>query len=521
MESPRITRALISVSDKTGLTEFAQGLAAAGVEILSTGGTRTHLEQAGVKVCDVSAYTGFPEIMDGRVKTLHPKVHGGILWRHDHAEDREALETHGISSIELVVVNLYPFQKTVAKPDVSDADAIENIDIGGPSLIRGAAKNHKFTTVVTGPEQYAAVLSSIRSAGGTSYELRRDLAGRAYAHTAQYDRAIADYFAGRRAEGPFPATLQLQLERTSVLRYGENPHQRAALYVEPGVAGNVAHGRLLHGKELSYNNLLDLDSALNIVRTHDAPAAAVIKHNNPCGAAAAASVAEAVKLALAGDPLSAFGGILGINRNVDAAAAEILCEPGLFIEAIVAPGFDADALEMLVTRPKWKMNVRLVEVGPLPTPTASWEYRRVDGGLLMQDADVLADPTADWLVVTNEKPTAAQDRDLKFAWAIVRHVKSNAIVLVRDQVLVGTGAGQMSRVDSVEIALRKAGPRAVGAALASDAFFPFPDSVEQAAAAGVKALIQPGGSKKDGEVTAAADRHGLAMIFTGRRHFKH
>ena len=534
MESPAIERALISVSDKQGLADFARGLTAADVELYSTGGTRRFLEEQGLRVVDVAAYTGFPEMLDGRVKTLHPKVHAGILCRRDVPEDAEALRRHGIKTFELVVVNLYPFEATIARPDVPDAEAIEQIDIGGPSLVRAAAKNHAFVTVVTSPQQYAAVLEQIAAGKRTTLELRRQLAGAAFDHTAHYDRAIADYFAKTAFQpdaqhGPpaidahlFPDRWQLRLARKEVLRYGENPHQQAALYAEPGTAGaNLVSARQLHGKELSYNNLLDLDSALAIVRTLSKPAAVVIKHNNPSGAAAASELATATRRALDGDPLSAFGSVLGFNRELDAASAEVLAEPGRFVEAIVAPGFSPAAIEILTTRPKWKANVRLMEVGALEAEQARWDFRRLAGGMLVQEADVLPDADDAWRVVTRRQPTDAERLELRFAWAVVRHVKSNAIVVSKDETLLGVGAGQMSRVDSVEIALKKAGDRARGAVLGSDAFFPFADSIAAAASAGVTAVIQPGGSRNDDEVIAACDEHGLAMIFTGRRHFKH
>jgi phosphoribosylaminoimidazolecarboxamide formyltransferase/IMP cyclohydrolase len=522
MDSPRIQRALISVSDKTGLAAFAKSLAALGVEIFSTGGTRKHLESEGLKIRDVADYTGFPEMMHGRLKTLHPKIFGGILCRHDEAEDMQALKDHGILTFELVVVNLYPFAATIAKPGVTMAQAIEQIDIGGPSLVRASAKNHAFTSIVTDAGQYAPVLAEIQAHGCTSLELRRKLAAEAFAHTAAYDRAIADYFASQTAEGAFPGTMTLSLRRESVLRYGENPHQQAALYSSPGAAeGTLIAARQLHGKELSYNNLLDLDSALTIVRAFRDPAAVVLKHNNPCGAAEAGDLATALRRAMAGDPLSAFGSILGLNRPMDAAAAEVLAEPGLFVEAIIAPGFDPAALEILTTRPKWKANVRLMAVGSMPPLRPHLVPRYVSGGALVQDADVLADPENEWKVATQAQPTAAQMADLRFAWEMVRHVKSNAIVLCKDRMLLGAGAGQMSRVDSVEIAVHKAGDRAPGSVLGSDAFFPFPDSIQKAADAGVAAVIQPGGSKNDGEVIAACNQRGLPMIFTGRRHFKH
>lgn len=522
MQSPPIKRALISVSNKLGLAGFARGLVSAGVEIFSTGGTRRHLEAEGIPVRDVSDYTGFPEMMDGRLKTLHPKVHGGILCRHDNPEDMKALAEHGILTLELVVVNLYPFETTVAKPGVTEAEAIEQIDIGGPTMVRAAAKNFAFTTIATRPEQYSAILEQIQSGGATTFELRKELAGEAFAHTGAYDTAIAAYFAGLRAEDEFPGSMSVTLKRKSVLRYGENPHQKAALYGRRDApAANLVSAMQLHGKELSYNNLLDLDSALAIVRHLSAPSASVIKHNNPCGAASAATLAEALKKAMAGDPLSAYGSVLGLNRTVDAATAEVLAEPGLFVEAIVAPDFDEAAFEILTTRPKWKANVRLMKVGQLAAAPERWQFRCLEGGVLMQEADVLADPESEWKVVTKAKPEAAAMDDLRFGWAICRHVKSNAITIAKDQMLLGAGAGQMSRVDSVEIALKKAGDRVKGSILASDAFFPFPDSIELVAATGVKAIIQPGGSKNDQSVIDACDKHGLAMIFTGRRHFKH
>jgi phosphoribosylaminoimidazolecarboxamide formyltransferase/IMP cyclohydrolase len=520
---PRIQRALISVSDKQGLVEFAQGLAAAGIELFSTGGTAAHLRSAGLSVHDISAYTGFPEMMDGRLKTLHPKVFGGILCRHDRADDMEALAREGIRTFELVVVNLYPFAATVARPDVTWDEAIEKIDIGGPSLVRAAAKNHAFTTVATSAGQYAEILTAIQQHGGTDEPLRRRLASEAFAHTAAYDLAIAQFFTQRSGEAEhLPDRIPLFLERQAQLRYGENPHQAAAVYRCASMAGpSLLAARQLNGKELSYNNLLDLDAALTIVRSLTGPAAAVIKHNNPCGAAEAATLAEAAQKALDGDPLSAFGSILGFNRTVDVATAEQLSAPGLFIEAIVAPRFSPDAADVLKTRPKWRANVRLMEVGELGEPAPRLTFRQVAGGMLVQDDDVAVDPESEWKVVTSTPLDDAFYDELRFGWTIVRHVKSNAITVTRDRALCGAGAGQMSRVDSVEIALQKAGERARGAVLSSDAFFPFPDSIERAAAAGIAAIIQPGGSKRDDDVISACDRLRIPMIFTGRRHFKH
>lgn len=522
MQSPPIKRALISVSDKLGLANFAQGLVAAGVEIYSTGGTRKHLESEGIAVRDISDYTSFPEMMDGRLKTLHPKVFGGILCRHDNPDDMEGIDEYDIVSFELVVVNLYPFAATVAREGVTMAEAIEKIDIGGPSLVRAAAKNHAFVTIATNTEQYGEILDQITQNGSTDIELREKLAGEAFAHTANYDQAIAAYFAGQRAEGPFPGALGFSFKRKNVLRYGENPHQQAALYSTTGRPGaNLVSALQLNGKELSYNNLLDLDAALSIARGFGDPAVSVIKHNNPCGAAAADTLAAACEKGMAGDPQSAFGSVLGMNRTVDADTAELLSKPGLFIEAIVAPDFSQQALEILTSKPKWKSNVRLMKVGNLSNGEDEWTYRCIGGGVLMQQADIEADPESDWKVVTKAKPSDQQMADLRFAWRIVRFVKSNAIVLCKDQMLLGAGAGQMSRVDSVEISINKAGDRVQGSVLASDAFFPFPDSIERAAKAGVAAIIEPGGSKQDQAVIDACNQHGLPMVFTGRRHFKH
>ncbi len=549
VDSPRIQRALLTVSDKSGLVEFARGLVDAGVELFSTGGTRKHLAEAGVPVRDVAEYTGFPEMMDGRVKTLHPKIHGGILCRHDHPEDMAALEKHGISSFELVVVNLYPFEKTVAKPDVTIEDAIENIDIGGPSLTRSAAKNHAFVTIATDARQYGTILKQIRGSGATTPELRRELAGAAFARTAEYDTAIARYFASILPPAPSPSVERagergepgtsfstspptplrqgegsraIELQYRTPLRYGENPHQSAALFAFADAAPHaLVNARQLHGKELSYNNLLDLDAALACVKSLPVPAVAVLKHNNPCGAATAATVGEAAAKAWNGDPLSAFGSILGVNVPVDAAMADFLAEPGKFVEAIVAPEFTPEAVAILTTKPKWRDNVRLLAVGAIEPGRGAPQWRQIDGGMLQQDADDRADDPREWNVVTEARPSPAHQRDLAFAWAVCRFVKSNAIVLVCDGMLVGVGAGQMSRVDSVKIALEKAGERARGAVLASDAFFPFDDSIGPAAAAGVAAVIQPGGSRRDDEVIAACDKHGMPMAFTGRRHFRH
>ncbi len=523
-----VRRAMLSVSDKHGLIPFAQGLVRLGFELLSTGGTRKTLESSGVPVLDVAAYTGFPEMMDGRVKTLHPKVHGGLLGRPDLAEDAKSMDEHGITPFELVVVNLYPFVETISKPGVTADEAIEQIDIGGPSMLRSAAKNHRYVAVVTAPSQYDRVLEELQR-GTLSLELRRELAAEAFEMTARYDRAIADYMSGQaRGDGTandpdYPTRLALQFERRSALRYGENPHQRAAFYVEahPSPA-TLAASETLHGKELSYNNLLDLDAAMQIVREFRQPAACVIKHNNPCGCAVADNLAEAYVKADGGDPVSAFGSILGFNRPVDVQTAEQLSVPGRFIEAIIAPEYDADAYAMLTTAPKWKSNVRLLRCPALLDPRPlSQEYRRVTGGLLVQDRDETAEELSDWKVVTQRRPTPEELADLEFAWLVCKHVKSNAILFARNGQVVGVGAGQMSRLDSAYIAAYKAGERAQGAVCASDAFFPFRDGIDQIHEAGIKAVIQPGGSKRDDEVIATCNEFGIAMIFTGRRHFRH
>jgi phosphoribosylaminoimidazolecarboxamide formyltransferase/IMP cyclohydrolase len=527
VDSPKIKRALISVSDKTGLSHFAKSLTDAGVELLSTGGSRSHLEEAGIPVRDVADYTGFPEMMDGRLKTLHPKVHGGILCRHDNPDDMRSAEEHGILPFQLVVINLYPFRETIAQPGVTLEAAIEKIDIGGPTLVRAAAKNHAFVTIASSPAQYERILAEMQASGRTSLELRRALAGEAFAHTAEYDTAIAAYFANLHREPAAAAALApekitLSLTQKTTLRYGENPHQPAALYVRDDAGPHaLVNAQQLNGKELSYNNLLDLDAALGVARSLPVPGVAVLKHNNPCGAATGATVGEATRKAWDGDPVSAFGSILGFNTPVDAAAAKCLAEPGKFVEAIVAPDFTPEALEVLTTKPKWKANVRLLKVGPLQPGAGALELRAIDGGYLAQGADDLPDDEPQWEVVTETRPTDAQLAELRFAWAACRHVKSNAIVLSRDNALVGVGAGQMSRVDSVEIAIKKAAERTQGSVLASDAFFPFDDSIHTAAAAGVTALIQPGGSIRDKEVIAACNQHGLAMVFTGVRHFRH
>ena len=529
MANPQIQNALISVSDKTGLTEFARGLAAAGITIYASGGTRRHLEAAGIPVQEVAAYTGFPEMMDGRIKTLHPKIHGGILGRTDHREDLDAMAAHGVVPFGLVVVNLYPFESTISRPGVSPAEAIEQIDIGGPTLVRGAAKNHAYVAIASSPSQYPAIRTEIESHGGVSDALRRELAGAAFRHTAAYDAAIASYFArpgtgnaNKPSTDCFERGLSLAATHQVTLRYGENPHQSAALYASTDAGPNsLVRAEQLNGKELSYNNLLDLDAALAAARSLPVPSVVVLKHNNPCGAATAPTLGAATQKAWDGDPASAFGSILGFNAPVDVAAAECLAEPGKFVEAIIAPEFEPAALEILTTKPKWRTNVRLLKVGEVDPGEGTLQIRSISGGYLVQQADDHADEVSNWQQPTEQQATEEQLANLKFAWSICRHVKSNAIVLVKDCGLVGVGAGQMSRVDSVEIAIRKAGERSSGAVLASDAFFPFDDSIHIAARAGIIAVVQPGGSRRDDEVITACNEHGLPMLLTGRRHFRH
>ncbi len=522
-----IRRALLSVSDKTGLIDLARGLQALGVELISTGGTRKALADAGLTVRDISEVTGFPEILDGRVKTLHPKIHGGLLAVRDNPQHAETIATQGIQPIDLVVCNLYPFEQTVARPGATHEEIVENIDIGGPSMVRSAAKNYHDVAVVTSPDQYAALLEELRAnSGALSAATRERLAAAAFARTAAYDRAIAAYFTRRSDTNDFPGLLELRFEKKIPLRYGENPHQAAAFYVEPGVAHPcVATAEPLHGKELSYNNILDLDSAFNLVREFAEPAAVVIKHNNPCGAAVGATLEEAFRKAYEGDPLSAYGGVLAFNREVDEATATQITEPKRFIECVIAPNFSDAAFKVLTTRPTWKNSVRLLRTKPLTGgdgKARGHDFRRVDGGLLVQGRDLSgADEFGNVKVATKRPPTAAELADLRFAWLVCKHVKSNAIVLAKGGMLVGVGAGQMSRVDSVHLAVRKSGERHTGSVMASDAFFPFRDNVDEAAKAGVTAIAQPGGSMRDADSIAACDEHGLAMVFTGVRHFRH
>ena len=510
-------RALLSVSDKRGLVEFAQGLVGLGWEIVSTGGTAEALRRAQVTVVGIEDVTGFPEMMDGRVKTLHPKVHGGLLARRDHPGDVASLKEHGITPIDLVAVNLYPFRETVAKKGTTFEQAIEQIDIGGPSMLRSAAKNHAAVIVIVDPEDYSSVIEDLK-VGEVGAARRRALATKVFAHTAAYDAAILGYLS--RSDEALPDRLGLVLERQQSLRYGENPHQRAALYATD--ERGVRELRQLHGKELSFNNLLDVDAAMNAVAPwgpEGRPACAIIKHTTPCGIALGRNAADAYARALATDRTSAFGSVIAFNTVVDRAAAEAMRD--LFVEVVVAPRIDAEAVKVFQA----KKNLRVVEL-PRPADEPTWDWKRIRGGFLVQDRfrfSGVADE-AGWKVATARRPTDAEWNDLRFAWAAVGAVKSNAILIARDEAAIGIGAGQMSRVDSSFLAVHKArqqGHDPKGAVLASDAFFPFPDGVDEAAAAGIVAIIQPGGSVKDAEVIAAADTHGLAMVLTGTRQFRH
>ncbi len=515
----KVTRALVSVSNKDGVVEFGRGLAALGIEILSTGGTAKTLADAGVPVTKVSAVTGFPEILGGRVKTLHPKIHGGILGRPGLESDRAEMEREGIAPIGIVAVNLYPFEATIAKAGVTRDEAVEQIDIGGPAMVRASAKNHAWVGVVVDPTDYATVLAELKNGGVVGETTRRRLAGKAFAHTAAYDSAIAAYLAREDAGDPkaLPEQAILSLTKVQGLRYGENPHQRAALYrTGPALAGTLVAAKQLQGKELSFNNLLDLEAALRIARDLADPAAVIIKHNNPCGVARhSTSLAEAYRNARATDPDSAFGGVVGLNRPVDAETAQEI--GSTFIEAVIAPSFSAEAREALTK----KTNLRLLELAFDAPSAAGFDLKPVSGGLLLQDADAGTLAQCELEVVTQRQPSDAEWEALRFAWVVVKHVKSNAIVYANAHQTVGIGAGQMSRVDSSRIAVSKARLPLVGTVLASDAFFPFRDGVDAAAKAGATAVIQPGGSVRDEEVIAAANEHSMAMVFTGMRHFKH
>jgi phosphoribosylaminoimidazolecarboxamide formyltransferase/IMP cyclohydrolase len=519
----KIQRALLSVSDKAGLVPFAKALAEAGVELVSTGGTAKALRDQGIPVLELSAYTGFPEMLDGRVKTLHPKVHGGLLFMRGNPVHEAAVRTHGIAPIDLVVVNLYPFEQTVAKPNVTLAEAIENIDIGGPAMLRSAAKNHESVTVVVDPADYSAVAAQIQAHGETTLELRRQLAAKVFARTAAYDAAIANHL-GRafhpgeagKAGVSLPTELKIAAPQVQPLRYGENPHQRAALY-----GGFSSYFRQLHGKELSYNNILDLTAAAYLLADFlkDIPTLAILKHTNPCGVGQGASLREAWEKAFATDKQAPFGGIIAVNRPLDLPCAEAIAE--IFSEVIVAPDFAPDALALL----QKKKNLRLMRLLKSPLEAGPLEVRSVGvDSFLLQDRDVQVTTAAELKIVTKRAPSEAERQAMLFGWRIVKHVKSNAIVYVRADRTLGIGAGQMSRVDSSRIAVWKAGEAGLdlkGSVICSDAFFPFPDGLVAAAEAGATAAIQPGGSVRDAEVIAAADAHNLAMAFTGVRHFRH
>ena len=508
-------RALISVYDKTGVIEFARSVAAAGYELVSTGGThRTLSEEGGLSVRQVADVTGSPEILDGRVKTLHPVIHGGLLARRESPEQMAELSAHGIETIDLVVVNLYPFVATVSRPDVTLDDALENIDIGGPTMLRAAAKNFPSVAVVVDPDDYEWVAGKLAD-GGLTAEDRRGLAAKAFRHVSEYDSAVTGYLAVPGEPGELPERLTISLNKVSGLRYGENPHQAGALYSSSGTTlAGIAGATQLHGRELSYNNLMDADAAWRTVSDFAEPTVAVVKHNNPCGLASRDSIAEAYQLAYEGDTISAFGGIVAVNRTVDVATAEAM-DP-IFYEVVIAPGYDNDALAIL----QRKRNLRILSVGAAPE-SVSLDLRPISGGMLVQGADVIPEDSGEWKTVTEREPGSAERQDLAFAWKAAKHIKSNAIVFARDRALVGMGAGQPNRVVSVHLSQRIAGDKGKGAVLASDAFFPFPDNIELAAEVGITAIAQPGGSVRDEEVIAAADQAGLAMVFTGVRHFRH
>ena len=515
----KIRRALLSVSDKTGVADLARQLHELGVELLSTGGTAGQLRQAGLPVREVASYTGFPEIMDGRVKTLHPKVHGGLLGRR--GQDDEVMREHGIEPIDLLVVNLYPFAATTARPGCSYDDAVENIDIGGPAMLRAAAKNHAHVAVLVDPADYGRALEEIRDGAGLSFATRQRLAAKAFAHTAAYDEMVASYLAKEVPGTNYPQTLVLHFEKKLDLRYGENPHQSAAFYADPSAPGaSVATARQLQGKELSFNNIADADTALECVRHFEQPACVIVKHANPCGVALAPTAAEAYDRAYRTDPTSAFGGIIAFNRPLDAPTAAAILERQ-FVEVIVAPEVQAGARTLLAGKP----NLRVLETGDLGREAGSrLDLRGVAGGLLLQSHDAGSIAAAGLRVVTRRSPTDDETQDLLFAWRVCKYVKSNAIVYARGQMTLGVGAGQMSRVVSSRIAAMKAREEGLdieGAVMASDAFFPFRDGLDVAAEFGIRAVIQPGGSMRDSEVIAAADEHGMAMVFTGMRHFRH
>lgn len=508
-------RALLSVSDKQGILQFAKELEKLGYEILSTGGTMKHLADNGVAVTAVDEVTGFPEIMEGRVKTLNPLIHGGLLAKRDDDTHVAQMEEHHIQPIDVVCVNLYPFKETISKPDVTTEDAIENIDIGGPAMLRASAKNHAYVTVLVDAADYEQVLAELTADGETTLETRRRLAAKVFRHTAAYDALISGYLT-ELAEEEFPEQVTYTYELKQPLRYGENPHQKAAFYSKPlGSDFSIAYADQLHGKELSYNNIQDANAAIQIVKEFDAPAAVAVKHMNPCGVGTAETIAEAFNKAYEADPVSIFGGIIALNREVDAETAEQLS--GIFLEIIIAPSFTEEAIAVLTK----KKNIRLLTISFEQHKQDQWNTVSVEGGLLMQEPDRFGFKDADIRVATDREPTEAEWEAMKLGWAVVKHVKSNAIVVSDDQMTLGVGAGQMNRVGAAGIALEQAGEQAKGAALASDAFFPMDDTVEAAAKAGITAIIQPGGSVKDEDSIKKANEYGITMVFTGVRHFKH
>ncbi|AIY04705.1 IMP cyclohydrolase [Planococcus sp. PAMC 21323] len=508
-------RALLSVSDKSGILEFAQELEKMGYELLSTGGTKKFLEENGVAITAVDEVTKFPEILGGRVKTLHPLVHGGLLAKHDDAEHQSQMAENGISPIDIVCVNLYPFRETIAKSDVTVDDAIENIDIGGPTMLRSAAKNHAYVTVIVDAADYAGVLSELQNEQSTTPETRRRLAAKVFRHTAAYDSYISNYLTDLTGE-EYPDQLTLTYELSQTLRYGENPHQKAAFYRSPlGSSFSIANAHQVHGKELSYNNIQDANAALQIIKEFKMPAAVAVKHMNPCGVGTGETIAAAFGKAYEADSTSIFGGIVALNREVDADTAKQLAT--IFLEIIIAPSFSQEAIELLTQ----KKNIRLLTIPFDSKINDKWNTVTVEGGLLIQQPDVFGYEDADIQVATDRQPTAAELEALKLGWNVVKHVKSNAIVVCNSEMTLGIGAGQMNRVGSAKIALDQAGEAAEGAVMASDAFFPMNDTVEAAAKAGIKAIIQPGGSKKDQDSIDKANEYGIAMVFTGVRHFKH
>ncbi|WP_020619100.1 bifunctional phosphoribosylaminoimidazolecarboxamide formyltransferase/IMP cyclohydrolase [Paenibacillus daejeonensis] len=513
-----IRRALISVSDKTGIVEFSRELSKLGVEIISTGGTASLLEKEGVPVIGISDVTGFPEILDGRVKTLHPAVHSGLLAIRDDAEHQKKMEELELKYIDLVVVNLYPFQETIAKPDVSYEDAVENIDIGGPTMLRSAAKNHAFVTVVVDAADYSNVLEEVRGDGDTTLETRKALAAKVFRHTGAYDALISDYLTTQTGQ-VLPERMTVTYEKVQDLRYGENPHQAAAFYRKPlAPEGNITTAKQLHGKELSYNNINDANAALSIVKEFEEPAVVAVKHMNPCGVGIGENIHEAYQKAYAADPTSIFGGIVAANRTIDKETAVLLHE--IFLEIVIAPDFTQEALDILTQ----KKNLRLLQLGELKSGAErkpEWLVTSVDGGMLVQQSDVHTLTAADLKVVTTRQPSEEELKQLLFGWNVVKHVKSNAILLAKNNMTIGVGAGQMNRVGAARIAIEQAGLEAQGAILASDAFFPMGDTLELAAKAGITAVIQPGGSIKDEESIAVANAHNIAMVMTGVRHFRH